>query len=321
MNKFEKFRCLIVGAGKMGLAHAKVMSRMSDVAVLVWAPSKKRFSDFGSLGVDLKSSNLTDSLENFKPSHVIIASPVETLCEVASRIMDFGVREILVEKPAVIDFHSGVKLQQKAKALKANVFIGYNRRFYSSFQSVIKKIQNEKDVLRAIHFQFDEPFLDENPPKNQSKVALSRWVLSNSLHVIDSAFLATGLPEIDQITCYASGSLSWHEAGSYYAGFGNVGKNVNFSYNASWGTPGKWSVDWITSKYRYYFSPLEEVRILKQGSFDYETMALDNSLDLDFKPGLFSQNESFLYSINTEKLATLNDALKLVELGKKMGNY
>lgn len=321
MNKFAKFRCLIVGAGKMGLAHAKVLSHMPDISALVWAPSNRRFGDFKTLNVDLEASALTETLESFKPSHVIIASPVETLCDMADRIMDLGVREILVEKPAFLDINSGERLKQKAEALNANIFIGYNRRFYSSFRNVIKKVHDEQDVLRAIHFQFDEPFLDEDPPKNQSKAALSRWVLSNSLHVIDSAFLVTGLPNLDQITSYASGSLSWHKAGSYYAGFGNVGTHVHFSYNASWGTPGKWSVDWITDNYRYHFSPMEEVKFLKQGSFNYESMVLDNSLDLDFKPGLFSQNESFFCSSKRDQLVTLNEGLKLVELGNKMGNY
>jgi hypothetical protein len=129
-------------------------------------------------------------------------------------------------------------------------------------------------------------------PLQKANGVKENWFLGNSTHVVDLAFSIGGNPK--EISCYKNGSLSWHPNGAAFAGAGITDKNVLFSYNANWAAPGRWSVEWLTSKHRFILKPLEKLQVQKLGSVAVEEVAIDDKLDKDFKPGLLLQTQSFL---------------------------
>ena len=71
-------------------------------------------------------------------------------------------------------------------------------------------------------------------------------------------------------------------------------KNALFSYHANWEAPGRWSVEILTPKHRLYFKPMETLQIQEIGSVAVNPVQIDDTLDKEFKPGLYLQVKSFL---------------------------
>ena len=72
-------RVFVIGVGKMGLAHLKALSDLNVASLGAWAPSKKGQLEVEELGILFFSGHLDNAVKTFSPTHVVIASPVETL--------------------------------------------------------------------------------------------------------------------------------------------------------------------------------------------------------------------------------------------------
>ena len=103
------------------------------------------------------------------------------------------------------------------------------------------------------------------------------------------------------IKSFSLDKLDWHEK-AIFSGAGITNKNVLFSYNANWKGPGRWGCEFITSKNRYIFRPLEVLQVQKLNQLSVEFVELDNKLDLDFKPGLYMQLKTYLFDFNNPNL-------------------
>lgn len=321
MSKVNEKSCLVIGGGKMGQAYIKSLVNMSFCEVSVWVPSNNNVEALKKLACKVYVGDLDLTLRKIKPSYVIVASPVNTLFQNAKYLLLKGVKNILLEKPGALSSSACQELIQLAKSFDAKIYIGYNRRFYSSIEFALKEIEKLDEKIESVIFEFNEPFPNGKPPSGQPKEALNRWIISNSLHVIDTAFFKVGFPSLDQLSFKVEGGLDWHQAGRCFVGHGKVGQNTLFSFHANWGRPGRWSVQWITVSRRFIFCPLEELRIVKFGDFNEQRVSLENELDTKFKAGLVRQCEAFLFGFDNEKLATLGDALKLLKIAEKLGSY
>ena len=137
-----------------------------------------------------------------------------------------------------------------------------------------------------------------------------------------TAFHPVGLPDIERSFFYQyGGNLKWHPSGDYFYGFGQTTKDSLFSYNANWNGPGRWWFEWVTKTTRYIFKPMEQLAIMKKGSFKETKIRLNNSNDIKYKPGVYLQNKYFLDGKNNESLVSLNYGNQLIELGEKIGGY
>ena len=121
-----------------------------------------------------------------KCSHAIIAVGIENLAECTIRLLNYGIKNILVEKPAGLTINQILKIKKVSNEKKASVYIAYNRRFY---QSVIKAKQLilSDGGLKSFHFEFTEfgHKIEKFSTLNEIK---KRWLICNSTHVIDLAF-------------------------------------------------------------------------------------------------------------------------------------
>lgn len=312
--------CLVIGAGKMGAAHLAALAALSPDSLTAWAPSS-RFRDIERDvgGITLRRDDLQVTLSTVRPTHVIIASPIETLTPIAIEVMKAGVKHLLLEKPAAMNQSECRTLLACASKTSSEVYVGYNRRFYASVRGALAHMSSAGESIESLIFEFNEVMPAKGPAATPNVSA--RWLLANSMHVIDTAFHPVGLPNMKRSCFQRYGSLSWHPAGSLFIGSGETTKGIPFAFHANWDAPGRWGFEWVTKSTRYVFRPLEKLSIVRRGRFDLEPMELDYEMDIRFKPGVYQQNAAFLAGDKNAGLVPLAEASFLLPLAQKIAGY
>lgn len=282
----------IIGAGEMAIEYAKVL-RFQQKSFKVIGRSElsaKKFKD--QTGQEVVCGGLEAFLsKNPKlPSKVIVTVGIEALAETTIRLMEYGVKDILLEKPGVgnpAEINSLVEMAQKTSS---TVLLAYNRRFYSSVLKAEEIIKQDGGV-KSLCFEFTE-WSHVISGLKKTSVEHNFWFLGNSTHVVDLAFFLSGKPK--DLKAFYKGSLNWHPASSTFSGAGITTQDALFSYHANWESPGRWWLDILTSKHRLIFKPMESLRIQEIGSVAEKEVEIDNKLDKEFKPGLFLQTKAYL---------------------------
>jgi predicted dehydrogenase len=282
----------LIGAGSMAMDYAKVLKTLDVKTIVIGRGegSAKKFSK--NCGFKIITGGLNTWLKTKPtiPDAVIVAVNVEHLATIATELIEYGIKNILLEKPGGITTEEIKKLNKKANQSNAEVYIAYNRRFYASTLHAKKMIETDGGVT-SFNFEFTE-WAHVIETLDQPNVVLNNWFLANSSHVIDLAFFLGGKPK--EISTFTSGSLKWHPKAAVFAGAGISENSALFSYHANWGAPGRWGVEILTNKNRYYFRPMEELHIQKLGSVKIEKFKINDLLDQKFKPGLYLQTKAFL---------------------------
>ncbi|MEM5493328.1 Gfo/Idh/MocA family oxidoreductase [Hoeflea sp. AS16] len=313
-------RVLVAGAGEMGRAHVAALKGLGVGAVAVCAPSSRNQGAVEELGAEFFAGPLADTIGKFAPTHLVIAAPVERLAEETINAINAGVREIMIEKPAVLYGDEGQQLQTAAAAAGARIVVGYNRRYYGSVAKALALIAESGEQVTSINFEFTEWSHIISTLTNQSEATKARWILANSMHVIDTAFLPVGLPDTARSQFISAGELDWHPT-AQFAGAGLTEEGVPFSYSANWDAPGRWGFEWLTPSRRYIFRPLEKLHVTDKGTVAVNEIPLDDDLDQRFKPGLYRQNEAWLSGAQDTRLCDLDKAIELVGLAERIGGY
>lgn len=281
---------LLVGTGRMAEQYAKVLSAM-NIPFTVVGRSEKSCQQFtektniraisGGVGNDL--------LQNERINYAIVAVSVNQLAPVTLTLLKQGVRHILVEKPGGL-INELKHLCEETKRSNANVYVAYNRRFYSSVRKAQQMIKDDGG-LTSFTFSFTErSYLIENSLQPQE--VKEQWFLANSTHVVDLAFFLGGKPI--NLYSFTKGSLSWHPRASVFSGAGMTENDVLFAYHANWSSPGNWGVNLFTNKHRLILEPLEQLKVQKLGKNEITEVRSDDEYDQLYKPGLYLQVQSFL---------------------------
>ena len=211
------------------------------------------------------------------------------------KLITAGVKNILVEKPAGLNLEEVTNIANMAKENSTNVYVAYNRRFYASTLKA-QEIIKEDGGVTSFNFEFTE-WSHVIEKLDKSEKVKNAWFYANSTHVVDLAFFLGGKPK--EMSCYATGGLPWHPSASVFAGAGISETGALFSYQANWEAPGRWGVEILTKKHRLILRPLEKLQIQKIGSINVEYVDIDDRLDVEFKPGIYKQVETFLYAENS----------------------
>lgn len=283
---------LLVGAGNMAREYCKVLQAQSiDVVVIGRGEEKARILE-QEFHISVMTGGLTEGLRKLTsmPTHAIVTVNPIYLKDITNQLIEFGIKHILVEKPAGLCMSEVEEIATHAKDNGAFVQVAYNRRYYSSVKKAREIIEMDGGV-DSFHFEFTEwSHVIEQLPK--PKEELDGWLFANSTHVIDLAFFLGGEPS--QMNSFVSGELAWHKSGSNYAGAGVSTKHALFTYQANWAAPGRWAVEVLTKKHRLYLKPMEQLAIQKIGSVAIDSVSLDDTLDTEFKPGLYAMVEDFI---------------------------
>lgn len=288
MNK--KIIVLLFGAGPMAADYARVLEKL-DVEYVVFGRSASSAINFKATTGHVVSSQEFDEYELPKGAIIkaIVAVSLDQLALTAKKLLERGVKEILLEKPGGISLEEINLITNLSKSKDANVLIALNRRFYSSTIKA-KEIISADGGLTSCTFDFTE-WVD-SIPKHFSDKVYKTWVVSNPIHVIDHFINFCGLPK--ELNAYITGESKWHSSGVIFAGAGITKKNILFSYHADWNSAGRWSVELFTRKRKLIFCPMEGLNQVIKNQTIQEKIDIDDEHDLNFKPGLWRQVDAFL---------------------------
>ena len=200
----------------------------------------------------------------------------------------------------------------------SKIFIAYNRRFYSSINKLSKEIEKDGGI-QSVNFEFTEWTHTFGKHTHDLNV-LNKWVISNSSHVLDTVFYLIGNPETLKCQINGQNKIKWHPSGSIFSGFGISSKNIPFSYQANWNSAGRWSIEVLTKKRRFFLKPLEELFYQNVGSVEIKALKIDKRLDTKYKPGLFLQTQAFLNREHV-KLKNLKDQIHSLKTYNKIAGY
>jgi predicted dehydrogenase len=309
----------LIGAGQMAVEYQTVLNDLNVNFKVIGRGEKsaKEFTEKTSVAPFVGGLKSFLSENPKQCTHAIVAVGVEKLAETTSQLLEYGIKNILVEKPAGLNKEEIGAVAKLAKEKKANVYVAYNRRFYASVLKAKKIITKDGGVI-SFNFEFTE-WSHEIEKLEKAPGVKENWFLANSTHVVDLAFYLGGKPK--EISSYVSGGLDWHPSASIFSGAGVSETGALFSYQANWESAGRWGVEMLTKEHRLIFRPMEKLQIQKRGSVKIDFVDdIDYALDEKYKPGLYLQTNNYFKSyfdnmINIQQLATI------IKVYYKMGNY
>jgi len=297
----------LLGTGPMGVEYGKVLQSLQVPFEVIGRGAESATKFEAVTGIAPRIGGLSDFLRNPAeiPLYAIVAVSVEQLASVAEQLLDAGVKKILLEKPGALTVSELESVVHKAEQKQAEVFIAYNRRFYSSVMKAEELIREDGGVT-SFQFEFTEWSHVIEGLKKAPGVK-EQWFYVNSTHVIDMAFFLGGKPK--QLQSFTAGGTRWHQSASVFAGAGISENGALFSYHANWEAPGRWGLELLTKKHRFILRPLEKLQVQNIGSVTQEFVVIDDSLDVQFKPGVYREVSAFLHGENT-RLSSVRDQLK-----------
>jgi len=307
----------IIGAGPMGRDYYKVMQGLGEPVKVIGRGAQSAAEFEAVTGQAVSHGSLDLILENEgAPERAIVAVSIDNLAHVASALIRAGTKRILLEKPGALDRIQLASLAALAAANEASVVIGYNRRFHAATLAAEAMIAEDGGATSCV-FEFTE-WAHTITPLRLAAETKQNWMYSNSSHVSDLAFFLCGFPA--ELTAYHGGGLDWHASAARFVGAGITERGVFFSYHADWEAPGRWGVEVMTRKRRFIFRPMEKLQITPIASTAVDMVALDYSLDLNFKPGLFLQTQAFLAG-DDRRFCSLAQQEKNLAIYGRMAGY
>ncbi|MDC0601542.1 gfo/Idh/MocA family oxidoreductase [Aliiglaciecola sp.] len=308
----------LIGAGPMAIEYAKVLEAQDKPYLCI---TRGEFSA-SIFKQQVKGAAIAGGVNSFldggpqAATHAIVATGIETLAEITHRLIKFGIKSILVEKPAGMSVLEIEKTIMLANEYQANVYVAYNRRFYESV-NLAQKMIIEDGGVESLSYELTEwsHVIEALDIKDDVK---ENWFIANTSHVVDLAFFLGGKPK--HLSSFTSGQTSWHKRSAIFAGSGVTQSNALFTYHGNWNAPGRWALEILTKKRRFIFSPLEALKVQQRGTVKIEDVKIENQIDKNFKPGVFLQVESFLNG-KSNMLCNIKEQLANVFYYTKMANY
>lgn len=308
----------LIGAGPMSADYAKILEAQEQNFLIVGRGSNSALELEEKIGHPVITGGLEDFLLDSPstPSAAIVSVGIEKLYTTTIELLNYGVKQLLVEKPGGLTSAEIEHIKSLSEQVGASTYIAYNRRFYSSVLKAQELIQEEGGV-RTFNFELTEwSHVIEKLKKGDG--VLSKWFLGNSTHVADLAFYLGGQPS--EISCFTSGSLSWHPSSSAFAGAGRTKAGALFNYGADWESAGRWSVEVLTNKNRYILRPMEALSVQKRGTIAQVEVKINDELDKEYKPGLYLQVQAFLANDSTS-LCSIKEQCSLFSSYEQMAGY
>jgi predicted dehydrogenase len=315
MSDNLKDKVLLVGPGNIGYDYVNVLKSFSvDIDVVGRSEkSSKKFSDTTNLPV--YSGGVESYLnKNQLPKYAIVAVNEHQLCNVTLTLLKYGVKNILIEKPAGLSLTELNKIKSNMSD-DCRVYVGYNRRFYRSVEECRKFIEINEEPI-SVKFEFTE-WVHDIDFHHYTKSELERFFLCNSSHVVDLVFHLFGTPK--KLNSHTDGKLDWHTP-SIFIGSGVTTKDVSFSYNTNWSSSGRWGIEILFSGFKLILRPLEKLYIQYVGSLQPEEVELDGNLDTDYKPGLHEEIKSF-FTENNRYLCSIEEQINSFQWYYKITGY
>ncbi|KMT64740.1 Gfo/Idh/MocA family oxidoreductase [Catenovulum maritimum] len=308
----------LIGAGGMSVDYVKVLAAQEQEFKVIGRSESSATTFEEKTGQKVVVGGVEKYLETSpqKPDAAIVSVGIDQLYNTTMMLLEYGVDKILVEKPGAKKVEEIRMLANLAREKNSKVFIAYNRRFYASVCKLKENLMAEGGIT-SFNFEFTE-WAHVIETLNKPKDELSNWFLANSTHVVDLAFHLGGKPR--ELSSYVGGELEWHPSGAVFSGAGISVHGALFNYMANWSSAGRWSLEFLTKKSRYYLKPMEKIQRQLNGTIKIEPVEIESQLDDEFKPGLYLQTKAFLEG-DSENLCHIDEHVESMTFYQKIANY
>lgn len=310
----QQCKVAVVGAGYMANEHAKAFADVPGVELAgIFSRTRARAEKLAAAhGIPIVCDSV-DELFAKTRAELVVVCVVELSMNAVSTACFAHPWTVLLEKPAGYDARDADAIAAAARAAGRRVFVGLNRRFYSSTRTVLDRLradpgprfvrlQDQEDPVRALQ-------------AGQPETVVDNWMYANSIHVVDylRIFCRGRIARVVPV-------MPWDASAP-----GVVVSKVEFEsgdvglYEALWNRPGPWAASVSTVTARYEMRPLEEASVQPHG--ERRTQALErHPWDESFKPGLRLQAEhavSAALGLQSDS-ASLDDALESMHLVRQI---
>lgn len=289
---------LLIGTGPMAIEYAKVLKGQGVNFQVIGRGATSADAFFNATGKKPITGGLQNFLENVESSNntfAILATGTEVLVDCLKMLIKKSITNLLIEKPAAVSIDELNSIKELFLPFSDSILVAYNRRFYASVLET-EYILEKDGGLQAMNFEFTEWTHKIDPSKKVPEV-LNNWFFANSTHVVDLAFFIAGKP-LNWSAYSKSGNLEWHDK-TIFSGAGITNKDVLFSYLSHWESAGRWGIELLTKNQKIYLKPLEGILLQPKGTITPQNHEFDDSLDKEYKPGLFKQVAAFLNNDRT----------------------
>ena len=310
-------RVAFAGAGNMAQEHAKVFQSIEDVELVgVTSKTGKRAKDFADrFGIKDVCLNIDELYTLTKPDLLVITVPELATKSVVSAALRHPWK-LLIEKPVGYNFVEARQISEIAKEKKDDIFVGFNRRYYSSALQILEGVSNFPTEKRYIYVQ-DQQNIQEAINLGQPEIVADNYMYANSVHIIDliNFFGRGNVVEINNI-------LPWNGRQT-----DRVLSVIKFAegdvavYDGVWKGPGPWSCSVSINSARWSMQPLEEANVQMDGERKRRQLLINDD-DRKFKPGLFKQNSAIINQMRgrTTNVVTLAQSYETMSLISKIYN-
>ena len=201
----------ILGVGRLGAFHAKVLATLPGVAELRINDADAARAAALAKELGAKHAATIDAALQGADAAVIV-TPTGTHAELILRALDQGLA-VFCEKPIALDLDSTKRVVEQVEKKRARVQIGFQRRFDAGFQEARRRVQT--GALGTV-YSFHMTSRDALPPSDAYIQTSGGQFVDQLIHDFDVTRWMFG-DEVDEI--YATGSTLGFPQ---YAAWGDV---------------------------------------------------------------------------------------------------
>lgn len=302
-------RVAIIGAGGMAREHIRAFQAsgvsVTGICSRTLAKAEALATEFGINAVCDDAQTLR---ERSQAELVVVAVPELAANSIAKAVF----REnwaVLLEKPAGYDLADAEDIVKAAAGRAAPVYVGFNRRFYSSVMTTLTDLDSRSEH-RFVHVQDQQSFAEARR-YNHPEPVVEKFMYANSIHVIDMlrVFCRGEVTSVNPV-------MPWQGAKTEV-----VLAHVKFDsgdaalYEGIWQGPGPWTCAVSTPNRRWMLQPLERASFQNLNERKVNPVEPD-PVDVSHKAGFIRQAEAVLASMQGKqtRAVTLSEGLKTMKL-------
>ena len=307
----EPIRIAVIGAGSMATEHIKTFSALNDVKVVgIQSRTRAKAEKIAeAYSLEFVADSAQELYAETKADLVVIAVPELEINSVTKNTFIYP-WHVLMEKPAGFDLIDALEIKSFAEQNNANVFVGMNRRFYSSSLALKTGLNEFGNEARFIHVQDQQSIMDAKSIGQPDEVA-EKYMYANSIHLIDLiCFFCRGeIIKVEKI-------IPWQGLDTERViSFIEYSSGDKALYEGIWKGPGPWACNVSTVSRRWSMCPLESLEIQNLGERHRSLVEMSDH-DKNYKPGFLLQAEAVINAMQgkEKKVVTLDESLKTMTL-------
>jgi predicted dehydrogenase len=307
-----ELRIAVAGAGKMARQHLEVCRSIKGLRLVGIANRSSNSAQelAGIFEIEKVFQDVGQMLDESRPDAVIVTVSHAATVPVSSLVLNRGI-PCLIEKPAGFSVEETAALAKLAKQNGVVNMVALNRRFFSIIHHGMLAVLQQGPIC-SILVEAHEPISDYRSRRDFDAWLYDEWLVANTIHAIDLLRMIGG--DVSSVSGFRRNVPQGGETFSAAIAFerGPLGHFVS-----CWDSCRGFGMKIMGHGVAAEFWPLE------QGFVRYDTgrriKLRPDPLDVDFRPGIYAQDVSFLEAVATKSAAPfpasdLRDNQKTMEL-------